>query len=127
MSKENLWLILPENTLQDENKIDLDQKKKDGIIETHFCSKDEVEYAILHMKNSSEGKDEVPTKVFKKAWQLIETYYSFFEMCLINRHHLKCFQTAISYTLSKSKENIPLLPIPALRLLEQPRLVIIWS
>ena len=74
---------------QDTSAIDLSQVERNDIPETYMCTKEEVEYAISQMGNSSARKDKIPPRVIKKAWPILKKHItSFFDMCLHNRHYL---------------------------------------
>ena len=100
-------LILTEGIGQDTSAVDLSQEERNGIPETHMCTKEEVEYAISRIGNSSAGEDKIPPGIIKKAWPVLKKHItSFFGMCLHNGHHPQCFKSAILCALLKPGKRI---------------------
>ena len=67
---------------------------------------DETKRAILNIRNSTPGSDEIPTGILRLAWPLIESYvHSLFVSCLSIGHHPTCFRKATVIILQKPNKT----------------------
>lgn len=77
-----------EKIAQDIIAINLSQKNKSCIQETHMYTVEKIEFAISWIRNCSIREDEFLPGVIKKAWPSYKKIItSFFDICLNIRHH----------------------------------------
>ena len=79
---------------------DLNIESRDCIIKWHTCSSKEVEEAILHAGNTSQGVYKAPFLIIKKGWPIQANEITLlFQFCFNKRYHPKVFKTTILYAL----------------------------